>query len=89
MHVNGRLTAPPLIEVALVTNSASRLLQQGSFDPPAASGKPLEINTFGSLLRLALNAIRASASAARSLRQFLPVSAPQLPSAPTEAAAAS
>ncbi len=89
MHVNGRLTAPPQLEVALVTNSVSRLLRQGSFYPPAASGISLETNTFGNPLRLADRAFRASASAVRSLRQFLPVSAPQLQSVPTEAAAAS
>ncbi len=89
MHVNGRLTAPPQLEAALVTNSVSRLLQQGSYHTPAASGISLENNPFGNPVRSAHGAVRASASAVRSLRQFLPVSAPQLQSAPTEAAAAS
>jgi hypothetical protein len=86
MHVNGRLTAPPLLEVALVTNSVCGMLHQGTHDTPLASGSPLEDIKFGSRLPRAQTVRRALGLASRLL---LPVAAPHLLSAPWEAAAAS
>jgi hypothetical protein len=48
MNVNGRLTAPPLFEAELVTNSVyGKVFAGGSFNP-AARGIPLETSLLGS-----------------------------------------
>ena len=46
MNVNRRLTAPPLHEVELATNSVYATLPKGVGKKPEASGNPLEISSF-------------------------------------------
>ena len=46
MNVNGRLTAPPLAEVELATNSVSGILFQGDVEP-GAGGFSLDNMSFG------------------------------------------
>jgi len=46
MNVNRRLTAPPLHEVELATNSVCATLPKGDGKTPEASGNPLEISSF-------------------------------------------
>ena len=41
MNVNGRLTAPPEVEVALVTNSVDGMVSRGWTNRPSAGGTTL------------------------------------------------
>ena len=41
MNVNGRLTAPPAVEVVLVTNSVDDMVSEGRMDWPETSGTTL------------------------------------------------
>jgi hypothetical protein len=41
MNVNGRLTAPPEVEVALVTNSVDGMVSEGRMDWPTTGGTTL------------------------------------------------
>jgi hypothetical protein len=87
MNVNGRLTAPPQFEVALVTNSVCDMVFEGASNQPAARGTSLDTSFFGPL-RHARSAGRVRAQ--RKLLDFgqaLPVTAAHLPSVPAKAVA--
>ena len=57
MNVNRRLTAPPLDEVELVTNSVCAILLEGVGKKPEASGTPLE--SFSLFTRLGMRGLRS------------------------------
>jgi hypothetical protein len=93
MNVNGRLTAPPQLEVRLVTNSVDGIVSEGRNDRPEARGTTLANWSFGncSRTRILRGAVRVSAGAlyqAQVLGKFDPVSAAHFLSA-REAAAGS
>ena len=88
MQVNGRLTAPPQLEAALVTNSVEVILREGGFDRTSARGIPLEQPSLGnSFRRCFVQRPGRACESADSLRKFDPVSAAHLLSASQEAAA--
>jgi hypothetical protein len=82
MHVNGRLTAPPQVEAALVTDSVVCISPLGRFAKPIASGKTLDRSS--KALRSLSRFVR---TAGPSLLKFDTVSATELLSATGEAAA--
>jgi len=89
MHVDGRLTAPPL-EVELVTNSVCSILLQGSGMQPKASGNPLDTFSLGK--RFGSRTTRTARPARIcewTHRQLYPVSATQVLSGFQGAAAGS
>jgi hypothetical protein len=86
MNVNGRLTAPPLPEVALVTNSVDGIVLEGGNDQPKTRGTTLAKRCFGfgsrtrigrGTLRVGITArwFQRAALGALGLRKFDPVSA--------------
>jgi len=52
MNVNGRLTAPPEVEVALVTNSVDGMVSEGRNSGPTTGGTTLASFTPGSGMRM-------------------------------------
>ena len=79
MNVNGRLTAPPLTEVALVTNSVDGIVLEGGKDQPKTRGTTLAKWSLGTCsqtrtLRGTLRVGGRAGSSAGSLRKFYPVS---------------
>jgi hypothetical protein len=88
MNANGRLTAPPQVEVALVTNSVCGMVFRGAFKQLSTRGIPLDTSSFGpdSCHVQGTGRVRAD----RGIRGFGQLSQlPQLgfPSVPTEAVA--
>jgi hypothetical protein len=79
MNVNGRLTAPPLVEVRLVTNSGYGIVSEGRNDQPTTRGTTLanwSLGT-GSRTRILRGAVRVqgrAVSGAQGLGKFDPVS---------------
>jgi hypothetical protein len=98
MNVNGRLTAPPQIEVRLVTNSVDGIVSEGRQDQPKARGTTLAKWSLGTysrtrILRGTSRVVRRAGGRARlsagSLRKFDPVSAAHRLSDSREAVAGS
>ena len=94
MNVNGRLTAPPEVEVVLVTNSVDDMVSEGRSSGPTAGGTTLASFSPGPGMqtrneRKVLYAGGRAASSAHGLRKFDPVSATHLLSVSQEAAAGS
>ena len=94
MNVNGRLTAPPQVEVALVTNSVDGMLSGGWNSGPATGGTTLAKFSpgFGTRMREERRVSCAGKRAAhdvRGLGWFDPVSATHFLSVSQEAAAGS
>jgi hypothetical protein len=80
MNVNGRLTAPPLPEVALVTNSVDGIVLEGGNDQPKTRGTTLAKWCFGTGSRTrnqrgTLRVWGRAGSSAENLRKLDPVSA--------------
>src|ERR1700679_3593355 len=80
MNVNGRLTAPPQVEVALVTNSVDDMVSEGWNDGPTTGGTTLAKFSPGSGMQTRdergnLCAGGRAAMGARGLGWFDPVSA--------------
>ena len=88
MQVNGRLTAPPQFEAALVTNSVFGIASKGRASRSSARGTTLAQSSLGSspLFRLVRRAGQVFASAHR-LGKFYPVSAAHNLSTPLGGAA--
>jgi hypothetical protein len=103
MNVNGRLTAPPQVEVALVTNSVDDMVSEGRNDRPETRGSTLAFSSLGTgsrtrILRGTLRvgtarcfqyAVSSALYRARGLQKFDPVSAAHPLSVSQEAAARS
>lgn len=94
MNGNGRLTAPPQLEVALVTNSVYGMMLEGRNSGPTTGGITLASFSPGTGTqtrnkRKGLCAGGHAASGVRNLRKFDPVSATHLLSVSQEAAAGS
>jgi hypothetical protein len=94
MNVNGRLTAPPQVEVALATNSVDGMVSEGRISWPTTGGTTLASFSPGPGMRMrderrVLCAGGRAASSAHGLRKFDPVSATHLLSVSQEAAAGS
>jgi hypothetical protein len=70
MYANGRLTAPPLTQAVLVTDSVGFISLEGSLFTPEALGNPLDIFSFGNS-----SGSRRLRSAGPSPLKFFPVSA--------------
>jgi hypothetical protein len=80
MNVNGRLTAPPQVEVALVTNSVGGMVSEGRKSGPTTGGTTLASFFPGPGMRMRdkrrnLCAGGRAAMGARGLGWFDPVSA--------------
>ena len=94
MNVNGRLTAPPQVEVALVTNSVDGMMSGGWLDGLTTGGTTLAKFSPGSGMRMreerrnSCVGGRAVASA-QVFGKLHPVSATQVLSVSQEAAAGS
>ena len=93
MNVNGRLTAPPQVEVALVTNSVDGMVS-GGWSKPTAGGTTLAKFSPGSGTRMREGrriscAGRRAAEGAQKFGKFDPVSATHFLSVSQEAAAGS
>jgi hypothetical protein len=84
MHVNGRLTAPPLAQAVLVTDSVRCISLEGRLDVPEALGISLDTFSFGNS-----SGSRRLRSAGPSPLKFFPVSAAHGLSATGEVAARS
>jgi hypothetical protein len=94
MNVNGRLTAPPQVEVALVTNSVDGMVSEGWKYGLTAGGTTLAKVSPGSGMRTregrrVLCAGRRAVAGAYKFGKFDPVSATQVLSVSQEAAAGS
>lgn len=94
MNGNGRLTAPPQVEVALVTNSVDGMVLEGRMAWPTTRGTTLASFSpgTGTQTREEREDLRAGGRAvvgANSLRKFDPVSATQGLSVPQGVAAGS
>jgi hypothetical protein len=103
MNVNGRLTAPPQVEVALVTNSVDDMVSEGRNSRPRTRGTTLAFSSFGTGSRtrtlrgtLRVGTVRCFERSvsdallhAPGLQKFDPVSAAHRLSASREAAARS
>ena len=94
MNVNGRLTAPPQVEVALVTNSVDGMVSGGWNSGPATGGTTLAKFSPGSGTRMREGrriscAGRRAAEGAQKFGKFDPVSATHFLSVSQEAAAES
>ena len=78
MNVNRRLTAPPLHEVELVTNSVCAILPMGDSKKPEAGGNTLDISSFfnGFVSRM-LRTLRPARIFGWMQRKVEPVSATQ------------
>jgi len=96
MNVNGRLTAPPQVEVALVTNSVDDMVSEGGMIWPETCGTTLASFSTGtcSRMRTLRRTLRAGGrcgggadAGAETLRKFNPVSATHLLSVSQEDAA--
>ena len=78
MNVNRRLTAPPLHEVELVTNSVCAILLKADCKKPEAGGNPLEISSFfNGLGSRSLRTLRPARTCGSMQRKSEPVSATQ------------
>ena len=94
MNVNGRLTAPPQVEVALVTNSVDGMVSGGWKSGPTTGGTTLAKFSPGSGMRMREErgnpyAGRRAARDVHGFGWFDPVSATHLLSVSQEAAAGS
>ena len=98
MNVNGRLTAPPQVEVALVTNSVDGMVSEGRMTWSETRGTTLasfstgtcsRTRTLRGILRVGVRSGGRADAGAGSLRKFDPVSATHLLSVSQEAAAGS
>jgi hypothetical protein len=98
MNVNGRLTAPPRVEVALVTNSVDGMVFGGRMVAPTTRGTTLASFSTGTCLgtrtlrgawRVGVRAGGRADAGAEVLREFDPVSATHLLSASQGVAAGS
>ena len=98
MNVNGRLTAPPQVEVALVTNSvhgmmfAGRMVEPGTRDITLASfstGTSLGTRALRGARRIGVRAGGRADRGANGLREFDPVCVAHRLSVAQEAAAGS
>lgn len=88
MQVNGRLTAPPQLEVALVTNSVFGMSLEGWSFRPKARGTTLAQSSLGNSPGLRSQRILGQVYAsAHRLGKFYPVSAAHLLSTSLGAAA--
>ena len=75
MNVNGRLTAPPQVEVVLVTNSVDGIVLEGERVEPTTRGTTLANWSLGTGSRTRiLRGILQADSGARGLGKFDPVS---------------
>ena len=98
MNVNGRLTAPPQVEVVLVTNSVDDMVSEGRRVWPETRGTTLASFSTGTCLgtrtlrgarRVGVQAGGGADAGAENLRKFNPVSATHLLSVSQEVAAGS
>jgi hypothetical protein len=91
MNANGRLTAPPQIEAVLATNSVCDMVSKAAFVQSADRGFSLDNPHFSALSPASRRATGVFAHSAdfETSSHFLldPVTAPQLPSDPQDAAA--
>ena len=88
MNGNGRLTAPPQVEVALVTNSVDGIVSEGWNDGPKTLGTTLANWSLGTCSRTRnLRGTLRAVLGGQGLRKFDPVSATQGLSASQGAAA--
>ena len=83
MNVNGRLTAPPQVEVVLVTNSVDDMVSEGRSSGPTTGGTTLAKFSPGSGIRMReerrLVCVGGrAAQGAHGLGKFDPVSAAQV-----------
>jgi hypothetical protein len=94
MNVNGRLTAPPEVEVVLVTNSVDDMVSEGRSSGPTAGGTTLASFSPGSGTRMRegrrISCVGGrAAEGAQMFGKFDPVSATHFLSESQEAAAGS
>ena len=94
MNVNGRLTAPPQVEVVLVTNSVDGMVSEGCLVGLTAGGTTLAKVSPGSGMRMREErknscAGRRAVAGAYTFGKCNPVSATQVLSVSQEAAAGS
>jgi len=94
MNGNGRLTAPPQVEVALVTNSVDGMMSRGRNSGPTTGGTTLAKFSPGSGMRMREErriscAGRRAVAGAQRFGKLHPVSATHLLSVSQEAVAGS